>query len=341
MSRLPIIGQDCQSCPLQTKCWDTSRNPSDEVLALNLLVCRMKLGIKRDRSTKLLLQLLEPKVQSIVKFIYSKCNVPDRRTLHGEVQSQIVEYLLTEYKLGERAWPLHFLFARPKGVMTGWALRYIEKANSDQRVLAAGFEPGVEIEALVDDINASITSGWITQSPDTPPATDESDDLRSDIPLSSARRTVEDGVTLTTREYRVLRFMLTHAEDHGLFTATAPGYGMRSRLAQQLDWPKRTVSRIYQQACHKIIEAHGHTDKVLGLTQPPVNPAERRARVLKLDERRPLTDDEALGLIQLADEIGSAAACQAYGVLDKTLITLRKRHANKAHKSPAHCTSHG
>lgn len=326
MNRLPIIGQDCQSCPLQTKCWDTSKNPSDEALALNLLVCRMKLGIKRDRSTKLLLQLLEPKVQSIVKFICSKCNVPDRRTLHGEVQSQIVEYLLTEYKLGERAWPLHFLFARPKGVMTGWALRYIERANSDQRVLAAGFEPGVEIESLVDDINASITSGRISQSPDVPSTTDEPDDLRSDIPLNSANRTVEDGVTLTTREYRVLRFMLTHAEDHGLFTATAPGYGMRSRLAQHLDWPKRTVSRIYQQACHKIIEAHGHTDKVLGLAQSPVDPGERRARVLKLDERRPLTDDEALGLIRLADEIGNAAACQAYGVLDKTLIALRKRY---------------
>ena len=336
-ARLPIISQDCQSCPLRTKCWNTSKNPSNEVLVINLLVCRLKLGIKREASTRLLLQMLQPKVNNIAAFIQSRCDVDDFETLSLEVQSAIIEYLLTDYKLGERAWPLHYLFARPKGVMTGWTMRYIERRRNEQRMVNVAFTPDVDFEHTVAALNSTVTNGrvqgsvpeLIVEDPETPPAT---------TPILRALDLVDDGLTLSAREYRIFRFCLSHAGDARRGENGTPVSGLHMHLAQQMGWDRSRVSRVFRQASAKIVDVTGYTERVLGV-DVPVDPRQRRNRMLGLDHDA-LSAEEGRALVQLAAKIGDAAACRAFGVHSKTVYFLRKRYGEEANTRRANSTDH-
>jgi hypothetical protein len=328
VSRLPVISQDCQNCPLKRKCWNTSKAPSDEVLVINLLVCRLKLGIKRDAATRLLLQMLEPKVLQTVKFIERNCSVDDREGLKVEVQSTIVEYLLSEYKLGERAWPLHYLFSPKKGVMTGWALKYVEK----QRMYARSMQLDTtddDLEWSLRETNAQVTAGQVLTGPPEPflepePEPEPEPQL---TPVAQALQLVEDGATLTTREYRVLRFCLTQT---GRYRGASQDTNLHGWLAEAMSLDRSSgVSRVFRKAAAKLVEALGHTDRVLELeTSGLVDPEQRRRRVLGLDGAA-LTESEGRALVSLADEVGAAVACQAFGVHDRTLYALRRRYAAK------------
>lgn len=336
-ARLPIISQDCQNCPLQTKCWNTSKNPSNEVLVINLLVCRLKLGIKREASTRLLLQMLQPKVNSIASFIQSRCDVDDFQSLKLEVQSAIIEHLISDYQLGERAWPLHYLFARPKGVITGWALRYIERRNGEQRMVSVAFTPDAEFEHTVTELNAAVTNGRVQSSvPEFISTADEP--LPTSAPIHRALEFVEDGLTLSAREYRILRFCLTHAGDALPGDNGTPISGLHMHLAQRLGWDRSRVSRVFRQASAKIVDVTGYTERVLGV-EVPVDPGQRRNRLLGL-EHDSLSEDEGRALVRLAAEIGDSAACRAFGVHSKTVYVLRKRYAQEAQARRTNCTNH-
>lgn len=322
-ARLPVIGQDCQSCPLKSKCWDTSRNPRDEVLVINLLVCRLKLGIKREATTRLLLQLLQPKVNSIAAFIQRSCDCDDFEVVKLEVQSAVIEALLTDYKLGERAWPLHYLFARPRGVITGWTLRYIERRRRSKRFVSVGMTPDVDVEWTLNELNASVTQGRIQEAPVSYEETEETEELLT--PFTAALAHVEDGVTLSAREYRVMRFCLNHSGDSRPGENGTPVSGLHIHLSERMGWDRSKVSRVYRQASAKVIEVVGHTERVLGLGPLPVAPQARRSRVLGLG-REALSDEEAEALVAFADREGDTAACRAFGVHSKTIYLRRRNH---------------
>lgn len=322
---MPIISQDCQACPLREKCWNMSKSPSDDVLVINLLVCRLKLGIKRESSARLLLKMLQPKVTSLANFINKRCDVDDFQTLQLEIQSAVIEYLLSEYKLGERAWPLHYLFARPRGVITGWAMKYIERKHSDARMMSMAVTPDVEFEASLAEYNAAVTQGQITSGPHIEPA-DEPEPPATDVPVEDALKFVDDGMTLSAREYRVLRFCLSHAGDTLPGENGTPVSGLHVHLAQRMNWDRSKVSRVFRQASAKVVEVAGHTEKVLGV-DVSVDPVQRRNRMLGLG-REALTESEGRALVALANEVGDTAACRAFGVHSKTVYVLRKRYNN-------------
>lgn len=321
---LLVIGQDCQNCPLRRKCWDTSKRPNDEVLVVNLLVCRLKLGVKRNASTRLLLQMLAPKVQQTVKFISRNCPVDDLEALKVEVQSTVIEYLLRDYKLGERAWPLHYLFSLKKGVMTGWALKYVEKQRMHARALYLDTTED-DLEWAIRDVNAQVTAGKVLTGPPamTEPAKEPE---TSSTSVEAALRIVDDGVTLTAREYRVFRFCLAHP---GRYRGANQAINLHGWMSKAVKLDRSSgVSRVFRKASAKLIEALGQTDQVLQVeTTGLVDPEQRRRRVLGLNGA-PLSDAEGRTLVQLAESRGIATACQAFGVHDRTLYTLRKRHAS-------------
>lgn len=328
------VGQDCQRCPLKRKCWDVSRDPSPEVLVINLLVCRMKLGLKVNNSTKLLLRLLAPKLKSLAKFIRDRCSVLDEDELYGELQSACIEYILVDYKLGERAWVLQYLFAYPRGVMSGWALKYVTRSNSDKRTkqirLSAHTDHGVgssDFETELRNTNMIVTSGRIRSGPpDITAHVEDSDD--TDIPVQSALRVVDDGVTLSSKEYRVMRFCLSHDDD-----------GMHVWLADRMNVDRSSgVSRVLKKAAGKVVEVLGRTDAAVGYSVD-VDPEGRRQRVLGLDQAPALTEAEEVAAVRFAKEAGPALASQAFGVHDRALYTLRRRHAEaKANESPTDCS---
>ena len=336
-SRLPIISQDCQNCPFKSKCWDTSQDPRDEVLVLNLLVCRLKLGVKRDPTARLLLRMLQPKIEAIANFISRRCDVADRPELVAEIQSAIIEYLISEYKLGERAWPLHYLFAKPRGVITGWALKYIERRRAEQQRFAnLSLTPDIEFEEAITELNAQITRGQIQSGPAALAPPEEPPEPPARTPIAAALSHVDDGLTLNAREYRVLQFCLRHAGD-----GETPVAGLHAYLATQLGLDRSTVSRVFRRACAKIIEVVGQMEIVLGVDLDREHNDQRRNRVLDID-RPPLTESEINGLLDLADAVGAPAACRAYGVHDKTLTVLRNRYrAAKTDARPTHRANYG
>lgn len=268
-----------------------------------------------------------------MRYAQDRCRVDDPDSLLLELQSVAIEYLLTEYKLGERAWPLHYLFAWPKGVMTGWMLKYIEKRNSEQRGINVGLTPDVDFELVIDELNASVTSGHVRSAPSRPAGVIEDP---PEVDYAAAMRHVEDGVTLTSREYRVLRFCLRHAGDaHGRSLVK----GLHIFLSKQLAWGRSKVSRVFRLAAAKIVEVTGETERVLGLSESPTDQRNRRNRLLGLGHQA-LTDDEADALIDLAGRIGDAAACRAFGVHSKTIYLLRRRNDQK-NKSAAYRSGYG
>lgn len=360
-ARLPIIKQDCQVCPLQTKCWDTSRNPSAEVLVINLLVCRLKLGIKVDASAKEILRLLAPKIQSIANFIQRRCDVTERGDLVADIQSAIIETLMSNYKLGERAWPLYYLFARPRGVISGWAMRYIDKRRADARNIPLGYDPSLDWERLLINANAVATQGRIQEGPhalsydgmdvleraftkeddaladsgnisiprpqDIAVATVPVEGRQVEFPYHATLSIVDDGRTLTAREFRVFAFCLRHAGDK--VRGDTPVSGLHRHLGEKLGLDRSTVSRVFRRASSKIIEMTGRTDDVLGVALPAeVDLEARRQRILGVAAQA-LTPDEEQALIELAADVGGATACRAFGVHTKTLTALKKRHENE------------
>jgi hypothetical protein len=315
MSMLPVIKQDCQACPLRTKCWSESRSLTAEHRVINLLICRLKLDIKRETSTRLLLNMLQPKVNSIASYIARRCHVSDIETLRLEIQSAVIMHLMTDYQLGERAWPLHYLFAKPKGVITGWSLRYIEKQQRLQR----------RETPLVDE---DYSYAAHTSHPDI-----------SEGYIHDALNLVEDGVTLSAREYRVFRFCLSHAGENNKSDESSIT-GLHRYFASYIQWDRSRVSRTFRRAAQKLIESTGHTDNVLGF-DAPVDPDKRRARVLGLGTDA-LTADEGRALVQLAHDVGVSVACQAFGVHNKTYYLFKERYASteKTDTRPTNSSDH-
>lgn len=181
---VPPEAQNCSQCWNFHVCWD--RKASARIIQTNLLVCRLKRGIDVNRTTRMLLDMLRPKllrtVQSI-RYMAAGAEV-DGDTVLADVESTVVEMLLRHWILGELAFPLHYLFGIQSGVMNRWARAYAARLRR-----TAGRET-VEIQEgdLVDD-----GAGY-------------------DDRAAKARVLIHDGVTLSTLEFRVLHFMIEHAE---------------------------------------------------------------------------------------------------------------------------------
>lgn len=285
--------QDCQNCPYRKKCWNESQSPSASVLTLNLLVCRLKMGIKTNSTTRLILEMLEPKVQSMVKSILQKCPSEDRATVKAELQTAIIESIMTSYDLGGRAWPLHYLFAYPRGTMWGWYFRYLNRVQKSASRLT-----------VLDNVELP--------APEPEPA--------SETPqvVTNALQIIDDGFTLTGKEYRIFNFCLQNSDDM-LQRSLGHVY-----LATTFNEDRSSISRIYRKAQAKIIEACGQTESVLGV-KFSTNAKRRRARMFGL-QPGPLTPDEVDDLLSVAKIIGRPKACQVFGVNVKTF----KKYATEA-----------
>lgn len=335
LSKLPVIQQDCQVCPIKVKCWDVKNKPKDEVLVINLLVCRLQLGVKKEATTKLLLQLLDPKIKSIASYITKRCESIDKLEVVLEVQSAIIEYLMVHYKLAGRAWPLHYLFARPKGVMTGWTLRYLARQRAEKRTLRLGLTPGMDFEGAVHELNVSATQGRVQSRPPEVTKTASSPDP-TQAPIQAAQAHVEDGFTLTAREYRVMRFCMTHAGTS--YRGDTLVSGLHTHLCKVMGIDRSAVSKIFRRAATKIVEVTGQTERVLGIKMPStVDPTRRRNRVLGLDYAA-LTAAERSALIMLSKRVGPAKACGAFGVNPKTLYLIRNNKDAGTHENNTRAT---
>lgn len=346
--------QDCASCSFRSKCWDSSQAPDDSTLAINLLVCRIKLGIKVNASAKLLLRLLRPKSVKLADWIRKTVYpIPaDVQDLVAEIESVTIELILTKYDLGGRSWVLPYLYGKPKGGVYLWALK---RANQLRREAATHISCDVDanfagdlndFENSITALNYTVTGQRIQSSP--LPIIDHTTDIEDRIDASRAPDMiqatidrVDDGVTLSLQEYRTMRFCLNHAGTMSI-GRPSPVSGLQGFLTEQSGYSRKAINRSFRTASYKLIEVAGATAALLkarGIEAEGVRSDRRRRWILGvlLDDDK-LTDAEIHGLLNTAtaledSDVTLIDVCWAYGVTDKTYRKLRERYGTESSSS--------
>ena len=223
--------QDCSTCRNQKNCWDTHKIRNEHII-INLLVCRLKRGIEVNRSTKLLLQMLRPELKNLTQWAIRGTNIDAGMAL-ADLESYTIELILKKYVMGGVAYPLHWLFGRPHGYINLYANNYAKKTRQYESMqLLSGRNEEDE-----DD----------SSEPFYDPRDEEEDTTKS---TRVARDIIDDGITLTLQEYRILKFCLSNASD-----AKRPLSGLHVYLGQKTGLGRAKVTRIMKDASDVLVRA--------------------------------------------------------------------------------------
>jgi hypothetical protein len=189
------------------------------------------MGVEKDKSTKLLLTLLRPKLVSIAKYILRILHSHnlDEWTIIAEAESNLIETILNNYTLGDDVYLLQYLFSSG-GAMSMWKVNYIRKVQEYDR----------------EHTQLNVSEELADISHDDP----EEDQSHVYDKFRRALDIVYDGRTLTTKEYRILSFCLRNASTSG-----DPIHGLLSHMGNSMGHDRSWVSKLYTLASKKIVSA--------------------------------------------------------------------------------------
>lgn len=320
-----MTSQNCSFCPLLQRC--QGEPASADWRAINSLVCRLKLGIEVDTATRALLDLLRPKILNTAQFI-ERGIAPiklERDTIIRDLESAIIMDLIKRYRLGDRAYPLTYLFG-PRGSIYGFALKYIEENNAyyekhtyHQPLKFEDFEDYLtQLNAIESMPTLPLQYG--NAGNEVEPETNSFDDIITDV-----MNFVHDGHTLTLPQYRIMSFCLRNANTN----AVNPTRNLHAYLAGIFGVARILVSRHYMTAARKLIERVGQGAKFLarrGITVG-ATAAERRNKWAKGQSfSQGLSPEDDIQLAKLVENGASIVdACFAMGVSDSYYRKVRKR----------------
>lgn len=302
--------QNCGTCPFQSKCWDKTPGSSTrpEALVLNLLVCRMKEGLHVDRTAKLILKMLRPKTVSIVQWIRERLPEVDADTLFLEAQSATIEALLYHYRIDKPAYPLHYLYNRQIGYMIGWAKKYINKhMRSTQHLVFVGASIPTDLEPVVEEEEEYTPSRAVAAR------------------NYAASSVIEDGVTLTTSEYRAVKFCLNYAGE--TTSQKAVVNGLHKKVAAYAGISRRQVSRHFEKAVQKIQE---HVEGPPPNIPESVDLTTRKQRMLGLANGGQLSPVEIRDLAKHFDENGVSDTCRVFALNERAVYKYHREHHAKS-----------
>lgn len=311
-ARLRVIqdgAQDCSTCRNVQTCWKPQTD--NQATVLNLLVCRIQRGIAREKSTRLFLKLIRPKLLKIAKWVRSRTGMPIMDAVR-EMESVSIETLITTYVMGEVVPPIVYLFNDRYGAVRHWAVRTVAEAKKRRATDISYDASDLDLEQRVAQLNRLVTQHRV-QTPPPPLVEGETEDevqARQAL-VDWVMRIIEDGVTLPVAEYRVIRFCLS----------VGPG---AHRYLQQVA-KRKQVSRLHAMGCRRIIEALGRKDAYLR------SKGIRSGVVRRVDASRRLTADEILEVLRLLEEGHGTVmdVAWALGATDATVHNVRRRYAGK------------
>lgn len=317
-SRAEGGAQDCSTCPNLTQCWTPKgKKPlAEDAVVTNLLVCRIQRNIDRNRSMKLLLEVLSPKIRKTARYVAKKTH-SDAADVAREVEGVVAESIL-KYKMGHAAPPVVWLFNTRYGSVRHWVLQTLERTRRERRLYSYDMDVRLDFEERVKILNQLATNNRIRSwswsaamaSPLSFPS--EAND-QSELHLR-ALETVEDGRTLTTVEYRILKFCLRHA--HGAVRLTD---WLHQYLAEQMGISRKDVSRHYGLACRKLIDAVGLRELYF------------RARGVDIRRRREVpTAEDVHAALRALDRVTVLDVAWMLGVTDTTVHAFKRRYGGKS-----------
>ncbi len=242
--------QNCGTCRYSPKCYAPRASPRNVVI--NILACRIRMGIKANASARLLLQMVRP---SIIKLVHNARQrvgngYIDIDSLILDLESRIVESLLDDngYRIGESAYLTEYLFGtNPK---TGWVRKWILWSFSKnqrfyKRHTLFGTNPRSD---TLDDIsdNDRLAIAYTERERSYEPDTSSKDTLEAVMDI------IDDGATLNTNEYRVITFCLAHANESN---KTRLIDGTHTYLSYAMGVSRPRITRLYAVARKKLIQA--------------------------------------------------------------------------------------
>jgi hypothetical protein len=324
--------QDCARCRSLSTCWKPEL--SEKQIVVNLLVCRMQRGVARESSTKLLLNMVRPKIQKTARRMRPLRHVEPLADMMRDLETEAVVALLSDYRMGEATHPLRWLFGQPHGAIARYAQQEVQRTQRKRgRMFSYGSVSGEANDASFDDrlrrLNHVITGGKMNTLPaETSVLPDEYDPL-AEIRLltQDVLAVVDDGVTLPLDEYRIFRFCLTNARED----VRVPTSRLHADLAQRFRMPRKTISYLYGRAYRRVLEVVGQVEAHLrrrGLPLPK-SAARRRQNVrLHRFETIPLSSEEIAEIVRIRktnSRISVPDLAFAFGVEDTIIYRLQRR----------------
>lgn len=243
-------------CVHQQKCWGTHTNSGNPIstqnVVINILVCRLQLGIDRDVTTRNLLHLLRPGMIRLLSYVREQGghNI-NYDELMVDIQSKAIEYLMNDYKIGDRGRATPYLFDPKQGFLTKW-IKWITGKNrrfySHHELYAPRDESG-EQDDYIDNAASKYDGGWDSIYSQSGADANAENEHTTEL-LDTATSIIEDGVTLNSNEYRVIKFCMANGNESN---ASRHIDGLHITLAEMMGVSRPRITRLYKRAREKLV----------------------------------------------------------------------------------------
>lgn len=254
--------QSCHICPQQSKCWPLMTNKGNPISAqnviINILICRLQLGIDRNRAAANLLQIFRPGMIKLISYARQSgsANGMDIDQLLYDMQSTAIEYLMNDYKIGDRGRATPYLFDPHQGFLTKW-IKWVTSKNRRFYAHHELYNPdhGDREESEYADYateQASGQDGWtaIIEGSSNNYHDPYANENQAFNDLSEAvNDIIEDGYTLNSNEYRVIKFCLHNGNE---INNTRHIDGLHIYLAKLMGVSRPRITRLYKRAKDKL-----------------------------------------------------------------------------------------
>lgn len=268
-----IPKQTCPTCPHLQKCWSLATNAGKPVstqnVLINILVCRLQLGIDRNKAAENLLQLFRPGMVRLLSHAKQQGDTygMDMDQFLQDMRSTAIEYLLYDYKIGDRGRATPYLFDPHQGFLTKW-VKWVTGKNRRFYIHHELVDPSDtyhpdedssygehnNLSGVVSGAGASwdsIMEGSDSHKYDPHVSEDNTSDMVREV-----TEIIDDGVTLNSNEYRVIKFCMTNGNEAN---STRHIDGLHIYLAKLMGVSRPRITRLYKRAKDKIKKKYATT----------------------------------------------------------------------------------
>jgi len=249
--------QTCSTCPHQLKCWavktNTGKPVSTQNIIINILICRLQLDINRNIAATNLIQIFRPGMIRLLSHVKQSGNTPGMSMdqLLTDMQSTMIEYLLYDYKIGDRGRATPYLFDPHQGFLTKWVKWIVGKNrrfySHHEFHSGSSNSDGDTDEEYQDAESGGKSNSWMSILEGGSHCNDADNETTSMI--QEVSDIIEDGVTLNSNEYRVIKFCMQHANESN---STRHIDGLHISLAKLMHVSRPRITRLYKRARDKL-----------------------------------------------------------------------------------------
>lgn len=252
--------QTCTTCAHIEKCWATHTNAGNPIstqnVIINILVCRLQLGIDRDAAAKNLINIFKPGMIKLLQYARQHNNINmDMDMLLTDMQSYAIQYLLCDYKIGDRGRATPYLFDPHQGFLTKWVMWVTGKQKKfyyhhELHAPSSGTDEEGVMTGEYEDSDTHSNVSWddiYRASHQSLKQNEESSIMEDVMPI------IEDGITLNSNEYRVIKYCLANGNEAN---ASRHIDGLHISMAKLMGVSRPRITRLYKRAREKLLHAY-------------------------------------------------------------------------------------